>query len=138
MGTAMPCVAVRRAARGPLAAKRSNERWRMGLFQLPRLVREPTGALLWLSNRISNHKSPRSHSRPRTYSTSLQRSEERHLMGVIGRPGMPCRRYVRAEAHQRTSTVSEDQICCVSQIRSTEGAPFDTAAHTCSIEGNIR
>jgi hypothetical protein len=51
MGT-MHVVAVRRVAKGPLVAKRSNERWRMGLFQLPRLVREPTGASLGLFHRI--------------------------------------------------------------------------------------
>jgi hypothetical protein len=49
----MHFVAVRRAAKeDPLVAKRSNERWRMGLFQLPRLVMEPTGAFLGLFHRI--------------------------------------------------------------------------------------
>jgi hypothetical protein len=47
MGT-VHLVAVRRVAKDPLVAKRSNEIWRMGLFQLPRLVREPTGMFLWL------------------------------------------------------------------------------------------
>jgi hypothetical protein len=36
----MHLVAVRRVAKAPLVAKRSNERWRMGLFQLPRLELE--------------------------------------------------------------------------------------------------
>jgi hypothetical protein len=48
----MHLVAVRRVAKGTLVAKRSNGRWRMGLFQLPRLEWKPTGALLWLSHRI--------------------------------------------------------------------------------------
>jgi hypothetical protein len=51
MGT-MHFVAVRRVVKGPLAAKRSNERWRMGLFQLPRLVMELTGAFVGLFHRI--------------------------------------------------------------------------------------
>jgi hypothetical protein len=49
--TLSPC-AESLSAKDPLAAKRSNERWRMGLFQLPRLVMEPTGAFLGLFHRI--------------------------------------------------------------------------------------
>jgi hypothetical protein len=48
----MHFVAVRRVARDPVAAKRSNGRWRMGLFQLPLLEWEPTGASLGLFHRI--------------------------------------------------------------------------------------
>jgi hypothetical protein len=48
----MHFVTVRRVVRGPVAAKRSNERWRMGLFQLPRLEWEPAGASLGLFHRI--------------------------------------------------------------------------------------
>jgi hypothetical protein len=53
----MHFVAVRRVAKGPLVAKRSNERWRLGLLQLPRLVREPTGAFLGFptASEITNH-----------------------------------------------------------------------------------
>jgi hypothetical protein len=48
----MHLVAVRRVANGPFVAKRSNERWRMGLFKLSRLMREPLGAFLDLFHRI--------------------------------------------------------------------------------------
>jgi hypothetical protein len=48
----MDFVAVCRVAMDPVAAKRSNERWRLGLFQLPRLEWEPTGASLGLFYRI--------------------------------------------------------------------------------------
>jgi hypothetical protein len=79
----MHLVAVRRVAKDPLVAKRSNERWLMGLFQLPRLEWEPTGAFLGFptASHITNHLAL-THGRIRI-PTSLQRSEERHLMGVI-------------------------------------------------------
>jgi hypothetical protein len=46
----MHLVALRRLAQAPPVAKRSNERWRMGLFQCFRRPRKrkPTGAFLWL------------------------------------------------------------------------------------------
>ena len=73
----------------------------------------------WLSHRISNHKSPRSHSRPHTYSflppakrgaASNGRNSVTLACPVVGTCVM-----------KRTCAVSEDQICCVFQIRSIEG-----------------
>jgi hypothetical protein len=79
----MHLVALRRLAQAPPVAKRSNERWRMGLFQTPSKAEAHRCVPLAFFHHISNHKSPRlTHSRDVSPPTPAQRRRTSE-MGVF-------------------------------------------------------
>ena len=88
-------LALRRLAQPDLLANEVTGGDQIGVFRTPS-KRKPTGAFpLAFKPHLKSQITSLSLTVAYVFPTSHQRSEERHLMGVIGHPGMPCRKYVR-------------------------------------------